>query len=132
MFDNFSLSVNILIEDGEMTERQRLWAKSRYLRSKMRKIGPMITGSVVLRHIKCGKPNCRCTRGYPHFICQVTYKEKGKTKTVYVDKERHPQALFWSRNYKLFKKLLKEHTEVNLLLLRSDRKRKRKENEKNF
>jgi len=113
-----------------MTERQKLWAKSRYLRSEMRGIGPMITGSVVLRHIKCGKPNCRCTRGYPHFMCQVTYKEKGKTKTVYVDKKKHAQALFWSRNYKLFKKLLKEHTEVNLALLRSDKKRKKEEKEK--
>lgn len=114
-----------------MTERQKLWAKSRYLRSKIRQIGPMITGSVALRHIKCGKPNCRCTRGYPHFICQVTYKEEGKTKTVYVDKKRQGEALWWSRNYKLFKKLLKEHTEVNLALLKSDRgrKKKRKKNE---
>jgi len=110
-----------------MTERQKLWAKSRYLRSKMRKIGPMITGSVVLRHIKCGKPNCRCTRGHPHFVCQVTYKEGGKTKTVYVNKERQAEALFWSRNYKLFKKLLKEETQINLLLLKSDRKKKKGE-----
>jgi len=53
----------------------------------------MITGSVALRHKKCGKPNCRCRRGYPHFVCEVTYKEKGKTKTVYVDKERQGEAL---------------------------------------
>ena len=114
-----------------MTERQKLWAKSRYLRSKIRQIGPMITGSIALRHIKCGKPNCRCIRGYPHFICQVTCKEEGKTKTVYVDKKRQGEALWWSRNYKLFKKFLKEHTEVNLALLKSDRGRikKRKKNE---
>ena len=112
-----------------MTERKKLWAKGGYLRSKMRQIGPMITGSVVLRHIRCGKPNCRCTRGYPHFVCVVTSKEKGKTKTVYVDKERHAEALLWSRNYKLFKKLLKEHTEINLALLKSDRKRKKEEKE---
>jgi len=89
----------------------------------------MITGSVVLRHIRCGKPNCRCTRGYPHFICQVTFKEKGKTKTVYVDKKRHAEALLWSQHYKLFKKLLKEHTEINLTLLKSDRKKKKEEKE---
>jgi len=111
---------------SNQSERQKLWAKSRYIRSKMRKIGPMITGSVVLRHIKCGKPNCRCTRGYPHFVCQVTYKEKGKTKTVYVDKKKQAQALLWSRNYKLFKKLLKEHTWINLALLKSDIKGKEK------
>ncbi len=87
----------------------------------MREIGPVITGSVILRHKKCGKPNCRCTRGYPHFVCEVTYKEKGKTETVYVDKKKQVQALFWLRNYKLFKKLLKEHTEVNLALLKSNK-----------
>ena len=87
----------------------------------------MITGSVLLRHIKCGKPTCRCTRGYPHFVCVVTYKEKGKTKAVYVDKKKQAQALFQSRNYKLFKKLLKEQTEVNLALLKSDRKKKKEE-----
>ena len=63
-------------------------------------------------------------------MCQVTYKEKGKTKTVYVDKKKQGEALLWSRNYKLFKKLLKEHTEVNLALLRSDKKRKKEEKEK--
>jgi hypothetical protein len=59
-------------------------------------------------------------------MCQVTYKEEGKTKTVYVDKHRQGEALFWSRNYKLFRKLLKEHTEVNLALLKSSRASKKK------
>jgi len=63
-------------------------------------------------------------------MCQVTYKEEGKTKTVYVDKQRQGEALFWSRNYKLFKKLLKEHTEVNLELLKSNRGRQKKGKEK--
>jgi len=47
-----------------------------------------------------------------------------------VDKKRQGEALWWSRNYKLFKKLLKEHTEVNLDLLKSDRARKKEEKEK--
>ncbi len=102
-----------------MEERAKLRAKARSLRSQMRKLGPMIQGSVVLRRMKCGKPNCRCNRGYPHTFLCVTYKEKGKTKTVYVDKELWGEALMWSRNYKEFKTLLKEHSRINLEILKS-------------
>ncbi|MBE9572389.1 MAG: hypothetical protein IMF11_17305 [Proteobacteria bacterium] len=102
-----------------MSERQLLRAKARNLRSQMRKLGPMIQGSVVLRRMKCGKPNCRCNRGHPHTFLCVTYKEKGKTRTVYVNKTLHGDALLWSRNYKQFKKLLKEHSLKNLEILKS-------------
>ena len=102
-----------------MGERQQMRVKARSLRSQMRKLGPMIQGSVVLRRMKCGKPNCRCNRGYPHMFLCVTYKEKGKTKTVYVNKSLQADALLWSRNYKKFKVLLKEHSLKNLEILKS-------------
>ncbi len=75
-----------------MGETQRLGAKSRNVRSQMRKLGPMLQGSVILQRMKCGKPNCRCKRGYPHTYLCVTYNEKGKTKTVYVNKSLHAEA----------------------------------------
>ena len=102
-----------------MGERQQIRAQVRNLRSQMRKLGPMIQGSVVLRRMKCGKPTCKCNRGHPHnFLC-VTYKEKGKTKTVYVNKSLQADALLWSRNYKQFKMLLKKHSLANLEILKS-------------
>lgn len=102
-----------------MGQRAEMRARARSLRSQMRKLGPMIQGSVVLRRMKCGKPSCRCNRGYPHdFLC-VTYKEKGKTKTVYVNKQLQAEALLWSRNYKQFKALLKKHSQANLGILKS-------------
>ena len=102
-----------------MGQRAEMRARARRLRSRMRKLGPMIQGSVVLRRMKCGKPSCRCNRGYPHnFLC-VTYKERGKTKTVYVHKQLQAEALLWSRNYKQFKVLLKEHSQANLGILKS-------------
>ena len=109
-----------------MSEREKLLARARRLRSEMRKLGPMLKGSVVFRNMKCGKPNCKCTRGHPHFFLCVTYKEEGKTQTVYVDKNRHGQALMWSRNYKKFKALLQEHSKINLVLLKSQGKDKKK------
>jgi len=109
-----------------MTERERLWRKARNLRSEMRRLGPLLKGSVVLREMKCGKPNCTCTRGKPHpFLC-TTYKERGKTKTVYVDKTRQGEALSWSANYKKYKVLLNQHTQVLLSLLKSQGKTAKK------
>jgi len=109
-----------------MTEREELLAKSRRLRSEMRKLGPMIKGSVIFRKMKCGKPNCHCARGRPHLYLCITYKQEGKTKTVYVNKEREAQALVWSGNYKKFKQFLIEHSQINHELLKSTKKIKKK------
>lgn len=102
-----------------MPTRQQLRVKARSLRSKMRKLGSMMQGSVIYRRMKCGKPNCRCTRGEPHMYLVVTYKEKGKSKMVYVDKSLEAEALVLSANHKKYKQLLKELTEVNLEILKS-------------
>lgn len=109
-----------------MTERQNLLAKSRRLRSEMRRLGPMMKGSVIFREMKCGKSNCRCARGDPHMYLCITYREKGKTKTVYVGKQYEAKALLWSRNYKKFKQLLKEHSQVNYELLKSNKRARKK------
>ncbi|MFH1219725.1 MAG: DUF6788 family protein [Candidatus Eisenbacteria bacterium] len=102
-----------------MTDRGVLRGRARSVRSKMRKIGSMMQGSVIFRQMKCGKANCRCTKGMPHrFLC-VTYKEGGKTKTVYVDKSLQGEALILARNYKRYKQLLKELTRVHLEILKS-------------
>jgi len=85
----------------------------------MRRLGSMIQGSVVYRHMTCGKPNCRCRRGFPHIYLCVTYKDQGKTKTVYVNKSREAEALLLARNYKQHKELLRELTRVNLEILKS-------------
>jgi len=79
----------------------------------------MMQGSVVYRRMTCGKPNCRCRRGFPHLVMCVTFKEMGKTKTVYVNKELEGEALVLARNYKEHKALLRELTRVNLDLLKS-------------
>lgn len=102
-----------------MTQRQLLRAKAGRVRSQMRKIGQMMQGTVIFRRMRCGKPNCHCARDFPHMFLCVTYKEEGKTKTVYVNKALEAEALLLSRNYKNHKELLKELTKVNLEILGS-------------
>lgn len=104
-----------------MSYLRLLRGRARSLRSRMRKIGSMIQGSVVYRQMTCGKPNCRCRRGFRHSYLCVTYKDQGKTKTIYVDKSREAEALLLARNYKQHKLLLRELTRVNLEILKSRR-----------
>lgn len=102
-----------------MAQLRLLRDRARRLRSQMRSLGSMIQGSVVYRQMSCGKPSCRCRRGFPHSYLCVTYKDQGKTKTVYVNKTREGEALLLSRNYKRHKELLRELTRVNLEILKS-------------
>ena len=69
-----------------MSERERLRAKSRRLRSEIRKLGPMIKGSVIFREIRCGKPNCKCTRGEPHLYLCVVYALMAITDTFLLNR----------------------------------------------
>jgi hypothetical protein len=86
----------------------------------------MIKGSVIFREMKCGKPNCKCAQGEGHFYLCICYKEKAKSRTVYVDKEQEAKALVWSRNYKKLKQLLQAQSEINLELLKRKRRAKKK------
>ena len=102
-----------------MTHLKLLRGRARSLRSRMRKIGSMMQGSVVYRQMTCGKPNCRCRKGFPHTYLCVTYKDQGKTKTIYVNKSREAEALLLARNCKQHKLLLRELSRVNLEILKS-------------
>jgi len=109
-----------------MTQNNRtiLKKKAREIRSKMRKIDQMIKGSINFRRITCGKPNCKCARGQLHECVSITFKETGKTKTVYVDRNRQAEALIMCANYKKMKALIKELTTINLQLVKSERRTK--------
>ncbi|OGF67177.1 MAG: hypothetical protein A2Y62_07155 [Candidatus Fischerbacteria bacterium RBG_13_37_8] len=88
----------------------------------MRSIGQMIKGSIVIRTITCGKANCKCTKGALHRAICITYKEKGKTKTIYIAKEHEAEALLMCANYKRMKELLQKLTSVNIDIVRTPRR----------
>jgi len=90
----------------------------------MRQLDQMIQGSIVFRRLTCGKATCKCARGQLHECVCITYREGGKTKTVYVDKKRQAEALVMCANYKKMKAMLKELSLINLQLVRSERSKK--------
>jgi hypothetical protein len=106
----------------ETLSKAFLKRKANSLRSQMRSIGQMIKCSIVIRAIKCGKASCKCARGAFHRAICITYKEKRKTRTIYVAKEHEAEALLMCSNYKKMKELLKQLTLTNIEIVRTARR----------
>ncbi len=100
--------INILIE-----RRKKLIAQ-------LTQLGPMIEGSLYSMNRICGTTTCACRTDLAkrHPAHYFAWKEKGKTKSLYVPVSMVNEAKEWSENYKKFKKLGKEISEVQRELLR--------------
>lgn len=98
--------------------QQRLLVKAQELRSEMRRVDLLLQASIVRRRMTCGKPGCHCAHGAPHTAVSLTYKEASKTRTVYIAKEMEAEALQWAKNWKRFRRLLKQHSALLIEALR--------------
>jgi hypothetical protein len=64
---------------------------------------PMVAGSLVGQYVTCGKPRCRCTRGQKHGPFYYLYwKEQGRSRSLYVPREKVSQLRRQIRNYRRF------------------------------
>jgi hypothetical protein len=77
------------------TVRQHFQALARLL--------PMMAGSLVEQYVTCGKPRCRCTRGQKHGPLYYLYwKEQGRSRSLYVPREKVSELRRQIRNYRRF------------------------------
>ena len=78
-------------------------------------------GSLVERHLRCGKPNCRCARkhdpGHRVFYLTVSFS-RGRTEQVTVPVDLVPYVRQWLENYERWWQGLEEVSEINRELLR--------------
>ena len=79
---------------------------------------PLIAASLVKIERKCGNPNCKCAKGEKHVGHILTFKEKQKTKSVYVPVDRLEEVREWVKENKKVKKLIKEINQLSLTLLK--------------
>ena len=89
-------------------------------RAKLKKlatVGPLVTGSLVKIHRKCGNKNCRCAKGEGHPAHILTMKVKGKTQSVYVPVDLVDEVREWVRNYKSLKMLIREVSNLSLAII---------------
>lgn len=100
-------------------ERRRLETKRERLIRRMGKLGPWIQGSLVSTSRICGKQNCACRRGGPrHPVIFVTWKERGKTVSLYVPRHLESQVKIWAKNYGKAKELVREISDIQKQLIR--------------
>jgi hypothetical protein len=101
------------------TKKLRLESRRIKLMEKIVGVGPWMEGTVVATERICGKKNCVChTEGRRHPVMYVTWKEAGKTVSLYVPKGMEQKAREWTGNYKKLKELLREVSVIQRQVLR--------------
>jgi len=81
---------------------------------------PVLAASFGQYTHRCGRPTCRCHHGGPLHVGQhLTFKEAGKTRSVYVPKERLPEVRTWLAEHQRLKTLLHQIHLLSAALLRA-------------
>jgi hypothetical protein len=81
---------------------------------------PVLAASFGTYTHRCGRASCRCHHGGPlHTGQHLTFKEHGKTRSVYVPKELLPEVRTWLAEHKRLKTLLQEIHQLSVALLQA-------------
>jgi hypothetical protein len=101
------------------TQKQSLEAKRSKPLRKIPTVIPWIEGSLVSTSRFCGKKNCICHQGGPkHPVLYITWKEQGKTVSLYVPRRLELEVTRWVQNYKELKRLIREISEIQKQIIR--------------
>jgi hypothetical protein len=81
---------------------------------------PVLAATLASYTHRCGRAGCHCRHGGPlHAGQHLTFKERGKTRSVYVPKDLIPQVQAWIAEHKRLKQLLKELQQLTVALVRT-------------
>ena len=100
--------------------RQQLWRAYAALAHTLRRLQrsePMVQGSFYLLRRKCGKPNCRCVRGYLHATYVLTRSEQGKDRLYTVPKDQRARVRQWAAEYRRYQRARAVLTKRHMKLL---------------
>jgi hypothetical protein len=89
----------------------------RHLAARLREFkiqGPFVAASLVSFRRKCGHTGCHCHSGEGHRAYHLTYKLKGKTRSVYVPQDLVPEVQQWVHEHKRIKPLLRHISNLAL------------------
>ena len=95
----------------------------RMLQGRLKRLAtqsPVLAASFGSYTHRCGRPPCRCHHGGPlHTGQHLTFKENGKTRSVYVPKDLLPEVRTWLAEHKRRKALLHEIHQLTVARLRA-------------
>ena len=75
--------------------------------ARLARIGPFVPASLTVTRTRCGNPRCRCAREGPvHETALLTWKEKGKTRSLYVPGALRGEVAQWIAEWRKLKGLI--------------------------
>lgn len=102
-----------------LSKRIELKASRREVLQQMRRLGPWVEGTLVATARRCGKKNCACHHDGPkHPVLFLTWKESGKTVSLYIPRAMEVEVRIWAENYKKLKELIRRASEAQKQLIR--------------
>lgn len=107
----------------------RPWAATRRgLAAELSHIDGVLPGSVIVRHMRCGKPGCACKADPPTLhgpYIQWTRTVDGKTVTRFLSEEQLARYQPWFDNARRLKELLAKLQIASVHALESEHRRAR-------
>ena len=64
---------------------------------------PLLPGSLYTLRRRCGKPNCRCTRGEPHASTVLSYRGQGRPRNITPPPQQVPAVRKLTDDYRQFR-----------------------------
>ena len=102
-----------------MNAKKALLLRRERLLRELPPLGEVVRGSLIERHLRCGKPSCRCAKGQGHRAYYLTVSfARGRTEQVTVPKALVPAVERWLSNYDRWWRVLEEVGAINRDLLR--------------
>jgi hypothetical protein len=85
---------------------------------RLKATGPVLAASLVTIKKHCGRAGCHCQRGEKHIGHYLTYKEKGKTHTVYVPLDLLGEVKAWIAEHRRLRRLAREISQLSIARVR--------------
>jgi hypothetical protein len=82
---------------------------------------PLLRGSLSVRKIRCGKPNCKCAAGEPHLSLYLVQSQKGKPRQLYIPQQMEAEVRAAVENYHSLQALLEELSELEWQRLKKEK-----------
>ena len=87
---------------------------------------PMLKASIGESHFKCGKINCSCSRGILHSAHYLSYRQDGKTHTVYIPKSLVKEITDLCKKWRRFNNKIEKHSHEQIVKMLNNYKNKKK------
>ena len=85
---------------------------------QLRTLGPLVAASLCERRVRCGNLHCKCAQGEKHSSWCLTFKQKGRTRTVHVPRALLQEVEQWAKEYQRAKRLLREISYQSVQIIR--------------